>query len=183
MSVVLKRSLDMDIEVSLAHTPQARSRNTGIRQVLLKTLHHHMGIIRVIKKWPPEWYLPMGFHVLFAIEWGLKCFLAIGTHIGTQVVMDAHMPPQAPTSGESSVTHQTLERFQSSVCSDVCFEHSCRNKASSTLRTFKRLFACVWSRKNEHCNEWARSDTLTTSLTPSALLPCITSLHPHFLVS
>lgn len=51
----------------------------------------------------------MSFHVLFAVQGGLKGLLAVGTHVGPQVIVDAHVPPQAATSGESSVTDQTLE--------------------------------------------------------------------------
>lgn len=49
------------------------------------------------------------------------------------------MSSQATASGKGAITYQTLERLQSSVRSDVCFEHSRRNKAPSTLRTLKRL--------------------------------------------
>lgn len=54
--------------------------------------------------------------------------------------MDAHVPPQATAGSEGSITYQTLERLQSSVCPDMSLEHPCRNKASSTLRTLERLF-------------------------------------------
>lgn len=85
----------------------------------------------------------MGFHVLFAVQGGLKSLLAVGTHVGPQVIMDAHVPPQAAPRGEGSITDQTLEGFQPCVRPDVCFEHSCRNKASSTLRALKGLLPCV----------------------------------------
>ena len=85
----------------------------------------------------------MGFHVFFAVERGLKRLLAVGAHVGAEVIVDAHVPPEAPPGRESAITDQTLERLQACVCSYVRFEHACRNKASSTLRTFKGLFACM----------------------------------------
>lgn len=36
---------------------------------------------------------PVSFHVFLAVQWSLKCFLAIGTHVGTEVVMYAHVSP------------------------------------------------------------------------------------------
>lgn len=51
----------------------------------------------------------MGFHVLFAVQGGLKGLLAVGAHVGPYVIVDAHMPPQAATRGESPITEQTLE--------------------------------------------------------------------------
>lgn len=53
--------------------------------------------------------------------------------------MYAHVSPQAAPCGEGSIADQTLEGLQASVCPDMCFEHSCRDEASTTLRTFERF--------------------------------------------
>lgn len=103
----------------------------------------------------------MGFHVLSAAQRGLKCLLAIGTHVGTEVVVGAHVPPQAPAGGESPITDQTLERLEAGVRSDVCLEHSRGDEASSTLRTFERLLACVRPAKNECFDAGAASGSVT----------------------
>lgn len=75
--------------------------------------------------------------------------------------MGAHVPPQAPASGESPITDQTLERLEAGVRSDVCLEHSCGYEASSTLRTFERLLACVRPEKNKRFNAGAASGSVT----------------------
>lgn len=51
------------------------------------------------------------FHVLLAVERGLKRLLAVGAHVGAEVVVDAHVSPQAAPGRESAVTDQTLERL------------------------------------------------------------------------
>lgn len=103
----------------------------------------------MIRRCPAGPHLPVGLHVLLAVERGLKRLLAVGAHVGAEVVVDAHVSPQAAPGRESAVTDQTLERLQACVRSHVRFEHSCGNKASSTLRTLKGLFTCMGPEKKK----------------------------------
>lgn len=87
--------------------------------------------------------IPMSLHVFFTVEWCFECFLTVGTHIWSKVIMNPHVPPEATTSSEGPVAHNTLESFQSCVCSNMCFQNSSWHKTSSTLRALKWLFTSM----------------------------------------
>ena len=98
----------------------------------------------------------MRFHVLFAVQGGLEGLLAVGTHVGPQVVVDAHVPPQAAARGEGPIADETLEGLEPRVRPAVGFEDSCRDKASPTLRALERLFPRVRPEKERRWDEGAR---------------------------
>ena len=43
----------------------------------------------MIRRCPAGPHLPVGLHVLLAVERGLKRLLAVGAHVGAEVVVDA----------------------------------------------------------------------------------------------
>lgn len=144
--------------MSLAHTPRARGLKREAETPPPENTSRPGAVAGLpTAQRPLGRRLPVGFHVLSAAQRGLKCLLAVGTHVGTEVVVGAHVPPQAPAGGESPITDQTLERLEAGVRSDVCLEHSRGDEASSTLRTFERLLACVRPAKNECFNAGAAS--------------------------
>lgn len=42
---------------------------------------------------PAEPHLPVGFHVLLAVERRLERLLTVGAHVGAEVIVDAHVSP------------------------------------------------------------------------------------------
>lgn len=87
--------------------------------------------------------VPVSFHVLLAVERGLKGFLAVGTHVGPEVVVGAHVAPQAAPRGESPTADGALEGLEPCVCAYVGLEHSCRHETPPALRALEGFFACV----------------------------------------
>lgn len=89
--------------------------------------------------------IPVGLHVLFTVQRGLERLLAVGAHVGAQVVVDAHVAPQAAASGEGAVADETLEGLEAGVGAHMCLEHARGDKASPTLGALEGLLARVRS--------------------------------------
>lgn len=87
--------------------------------------------------------LPVGLHVLLAVEGSLEGLLAVGAHVGSQVIVNAHVTPQAAARSEGAIADETFEGLEARVCAHMCLENSSGHKSSATLGTLKRLLPSV----------------------------------------